>query len=234
MELTNQQIDQLYEFTRKHYVEHYDLRTELVDHLANDIENIRKEDKNLSFKKALDISFKKFGVFGFMNIVEQKQNQLTKKYVNILINFTKQWFQLPKIILTIAGIFIFYKIQEFKNSYNIYFGSLFFLLIIQSIMMIVNKQKLKKKHKISGKKWMLEEILQVQGVVNFSFLLLNLSQFFSIGSKNFVHTSEPIRVLLAFFMVAAIILTFIALYLIPKKSEELLKKHYPEYELELT
>ena len=38
MKLTPQQIDQLYLFTRQHYVEYYDLQTELVDHLANAIE----------------------------------------------------------------------------------------------------------------------------------------------------------------------------------------------------
>ena len=38
MKLTPQQIEQLYQFTRQHYVEWYDLQTELVDHLANSIE----------------------------------------------------------------------------------------------------------------------------------------------------------------------------------------------------
>ncbi len=55
-------------FTRQHYVEHYDLQTELVDHLANDIEKICEEQPNLSFEQAKTISFKKFGVFGFMDV----------------------------------------------------------------------------------------------------------------------------------------------------------------------
>jgi len=32
------QIEKLYDFTKKHYVDYYDLQTELVDHLANAIE----------------------------------------------------------------------------------------------------------------------------------------------------------------------------------------------------
>lgn len=40
MKLTPEQIQELYKFTRQHYVEHYDVQTELVDHLANDIEQI--------------------------------------------------------------------------------------------------------------------------------------------------------------------------------------------------
>ena len=38
MQLTPAQIQKLYAFTIKHYVVHYDLQTELVDHLANGIE----------------------------------------------------------------------------------------------------------------------------------------------------------------------------------------------------
>ena len=36
--LTNEQIKNLFKFTKKHYVEWYDLQSELVDRLANDIE----------------------------------------------------------------------------------------------------------------------------------------------------------------------------------------------------
>ena len=65
MKLTSQHIDQLYKFTRAHYVEWYDLQTELVDHLANDIENIWEKEPNLSFDQAKNKAFKKFGIFGF-------------------------------------------------------------------------------------------------------------------------------------------------------------------------
>ena len=41
MELTTKNIEQLYKFTKDHFVDWYDLQTELVDHLANDIEEIR-------------------------------------------------------------------------------------------------------------------------------------------------------------------------------------------------
>ena len=34
MKLNNQHIEQLYTFTRQHFVEHYDVQTELVDHLS--------------------------------------------------------------------------------------------------------------------------------------------------------------------------------------------------------
>jgi len=55
MTLTEEHIDQLYKFTRKHFVEHYDVQTELVDHLANDIEQIWIDQPKLSFEEARDL-----------------------------------------------------------------------------------------------------------------------------------------------------------------------------------
>ena len=52
MKLTTQQIDQLYLFTRQHYVEWYDLQSELVDHIANAIEAQWQQNPNRSFDEA--------------------------------------------------------------------------------------------------------------------------------------------------------------------------------------
>jgi hypothetical protein len=49
MKLSTQQIDQLYTFTRQHFVEWYDLQSELVDHLANAIEQEWKQNPNRTF-----------------------------------------------------------------------------------------------------------------------------------------------------------------------------------------
>ena len=88
MKLSDEQIERLYQFTRQHYVEYYDLQTELVDHLANAIEEQWQQNPKLSFENALQIEFKKFGVFGFMDVVEQRQSALNKKY-NKLVKLLK-------------------------------------------------------------------------------------------------------------------------------------------------
>jgi hypothetical protein len=65
-------------------VEYYDLQTELVDHLANDMEVIWQKQPTLSFEQARDASFKKFGVFGFMDVVGERQKAMTKRYIAIM------------------------------------------------------------------------------------------------------------------------------------------------------
>lgn len=51
MELTTKNIEQLYKFTKDHFVDWYDLQTELVDHLANDIEEIWKKTLRFHLKQ---------------------------------------------------------------------------------------------------------------------------------------------------------------------------------------
>src|SRR5678815_2464849 len=101
MKLTPEQIDRLYQFTIKHYVEYYDLQTELVDHLANAIEQQWQENPKISFEDALQVEFKKFGIFGFTGIVEKRQAVLNKKYKGIVWQQMNDFFRLPKIIGTV-------------------------------------------------------------------------------------------------------------------------------------
>ena len=125
MKLTTNQIDELYKFTCKHYVEYYDVQTELVDHLANDIEEICKEQSNLSFEQARAISFKKFGVFGFMDIVEARSGSLNKKYWELVLRIFKDYFKIPQIFsifLIFTGIYSSFLVIPNHNLIYIILG----------------------------------------------------------------------------------------------------------------
>ena len=87
--ITQEQNDQLFAFTIKHFVEYYDLQNELTDHLANAIEERWKTEPNLSFDDALKQEFKKFGIFGFMGVVESRQAALNKKYKKLMWGYMK-------------------------------------------------------------------------------------------------------------------------------------------------
>jgi membrane-associated protease RseP (regulator of RpoE activity) len=144
MKLTVEQIDRLYQFTRQHYVEYYDLQTELVDHLANAIEEQWQENPKISFEDALQIEFKKFGVFGFMNVVEQRQSALNKKYSKMVWNELKGFFSIPKIIGTISAIgIVFYLMKQFQNDFWI-IQCLFLAVIISyfvGIAILIRRNK---------------------------------------------------------------------------------------------
>ncbi len=117
MKLSTEQIEQLFHFTKKHYVEHYDVQVELVDHLANAIEDQWKENANILFEDALQTEFKKFGVFGFTGLVEQKQAELQSHYWKIIKKEFISFFSIPKIILTIVMFYVLFQFYSNPKSF---------------------------------------------------------------------------------------------------------------------
>lgn len=120
------EIQQLYDFTRSHFVIYYDLQSELVDHLANGIEQTIAEDSSINFEQALNIEFKKFGIFGFSDVIESHQNSLQKKYYKIVWQHFKEFLSFPKILLTLCAIAVFY--LAFSNIYSLLVVGVLFLI----------------------------------------------------------------------------------------------------------
>ncbi|SFS39790.1 hypothetical protein [Lutibacter maritimus] len=232
MKLTLEQIQQLYIFTRQHYVEHFDVQTELVDHLANDIEQIWKTQPNLSFEDARNISFKKFGVFGFMDIVGERQKALSKKYWKIIWSFAKDWFQLPKIILTIFIFTLFTIACRSKFGEYFLFSSLMIMCVYGLIKAFQLKNNFKKRIKSTGKKWMLEEMIFSAGMGFFTMIPINLINIFNLSNldENMIY-SNWFTLLYAAIFTLLVIGFYVVIEVLPKKAEELLTKNYPEYKL---
>jgi hypothetical protein len=229
MKLTTTQIDQLYLFTRQHYVEWYDLQSELVDHLANAIESEWQENPKLTFDEVLNKEFGKFGVFGFMDVVEEKQKFLGKKYSKLIWEFYKQFFQLPKIILIIALVYGFYVfLNFFENSKNIFLGFFVSEIVIYFFLVLQNKRKLNQKEKITGKKWLFEDNATSNNVLLVFILGQNTFNFFrsvlnvDYWQNEFSIIASTILVLLSLFL-------YLQYKIIPKKVSEELAKTYPEY-----
>lgn len=227
MKLTTEQIQKLYKFTREHYVEYYDLQTELVDHLANAIEEQWQENPKLSFDEALRIEFKKFGVFGFMDVVEKRQAALGKKYSKLVLNNLKQFFCIPKIITTVAMVFIVFVFLKFlQKDLPILQITFAILTLLFFVGIIVLSRKIKKQTQLSGKKWLFKEIIfgysSISGLIN-----LPIQFSLHLKGENFANW---FLLLMSFLLVLLALIEYVVLILIPSKAEEYLKDTYPEYE----
>lgn len=102
MELTKQQIDQLFAFTERKMVRWYDIQVEIVDHLAARIEEKMSADKDLTFEVALRNVYAGFGLFGFAKIVQEKEKgsfALGKRNFKAKL---KQQFNWPTILRTLC------------------------------------------------------------------------------------------------------------------------------------
>lgn len=233
MKLTIEQIDQLYQFTRQHYVEYYDLQTELVDHLANAIEAEWETNPELSFDEVLNQEFKKFGVFGFMDVVEKRQEALNKRYNKIVWQHFKAFFGIPKIVLTVAMtvlLFTVLKISLYED--RIIIGLYLILISFTFYEMIKSRKQRNQKEKLQEKKWLFEEIINQYGTFSGAILLpfnILLQLFDPIDS---FLTNDYFLLGISVVFVLFSIALFIIFKIIPSKAEAYLKQTYPEYKLE--
>ncbi|MBG6111745.1 hypothetical protein IWX84_002633 [Flavobacterium sp. CG_9.10] len=233
MKLTTSQIDHLFTFTRQHYVEWYDLQSELVDHLANAIETEWAQNPKLTFDEALNKEFKKFGVFGFMDVVEKRQAVLGKKYNGLVWQHFKDFFGIPKIVLTIAMTLVLYSILKISRYNEWIFIGFYLILIGFTFYEIFKNNKIKKRKKqTKEKRWLFEEIINQYG--SFSCAIIFPFNFFvSIFNHSEKYLGNEIWTLgLSFFLVVLGLLIFIIFKIIPSKAEDYLQTTYPEYKLE--
>jgi len=162
MKLSQEQIDALFTFTKKHYVEFYDVQVELVDHLANAIEEQWKTNPNISFEEAFDIEFKKFGIFGFTGLVEQKQNELHKYYNKMLWKEIVKFLSIPKVVITILlYLSVFYTLKNYGTLSEIII--LVLLITLFTYFMIDGLRyifKIKKTQKNQGRSWLIQSVAQ--------------------------------------------------------------------------
>jgi hypothetical protein len=98
--LTNDQIDQLFTFCEKHFVHHYDVQAELVDHLANAIEERMASDEKISFESALASVHAGFGVLGFAGVVNSRSSSLSIQYRKLKKQLFFSYFTWPKAAMT--------------------------------------------------------------------------------------------------------------------------------------
>ncbi len=231
MKLTQTNIEQLYKFTRQHYVEHYDVQTELVDHLANDIEEIWVTQPHLSFIDARDKSFKKFGIFGFMDVIEAKQKQMSKRYTKIILRFVKEWYTVPQIIVTLSIFFLVYAVLNIQYSDYIILGILGSGLIYELIILSKIKKEQKKKEEKNEKIFLLEAMIGTTRNSYTGLVFVNLFNFVNITHVKFINLENHWLLLISFSVTFLIILFYVISYIIPEKAEELLQETYPEYKI---
>lgn len=231
MKLTTQQIDQLYLFTRQHYVEYYDLQTELVDHLANAVETEWEQNPKLTFNEVLHKEFRKFGVFGFMDVVESRQAVLGKKYNRIVWSHFKGFFTIPKIILTgFLILALFYFLKEYYTK-EILTVTMLFLISSMLPFLFFENRKMKKRKQETGKIWLFEKIISTYGT--FPWLMILPFHFFNIiRIDRTAYPSDLALFCMSLFIVSMSLAIFIVLKIIPSKAEAYLKQTYPEYKLE--
>tara|TARA_R110000751_G_scaffold121392_6_gene221907 strand:- start:1921 stop:2610 length:690 start_codon:yes stop_codon:yes gene_type:complete len=229
MKIKETQIEDLYAFTRQHFVEHYDLQTELVDHLANDIETIWIEKPKISYEEARDMAFKKFGIFGFMDVASKRQKAMGKRYNNYLWLEFIEWFTFPKLIITLSICLGLYVALSF-NFVSYVLITVYSIITIWSFYKSIQlNRQFKRRKKISKKKWMLEEIIFKQAGVSGLLLMSQLPSLHRFLNVSLL--SNGMITIVSICSTLIILWMYISFELLPNKAEELLNDTYPEFSL---
>ena len=231
MKLTSQHIDQLYKFTRAHYVEWYDLQTELVDHLANDIENIWEKEPNLSFDQAKNKAFKKFGIFGFSDVIEDKTKAVNKRYWKVLWTIFKDYMKPPKILLVLLATLIIFTIANHSEHNITPLVIAFWIIFITPIVFFFKYNiELKRKLKKTGKKWLVDEMIRQSGLFFFIGIQIPIQLLKYVNNDSFVLNTSWLLTI-SFLLSIFATFVYIVIRIMPPKLEEEMCKLYPEYKL---
>ena len=229
--VTSLQIERLFQFTDQHFVDYYDVQLELVDHLANAIEEQWQENPDKDFETALQEEFKKFGVFGFLDVVEARQAAMQKRYHQLMWKEAKEFLKLPKVvILATAFLVSFTLITQITYGVYILIGILLCLVILFSLRLYKNNKEIKRLIKQSKQKpYLLETLLNHTGQFG-AFLNLPIQLLVLIPKE--VEINIWIGIIYGLLLTGVTLVFYITLFLLPRKRDEILQEAYPELKMQ--
>lgn len=176
--LTNEQIQELYNYCNRKGIFYYDVQVEMVDHIANAIEAKMLANPALEFKQALEEVHVSFGSFGLREIVREKSISMRKSYKQMRRKLLWSYFTFPKLALTILLLLLVTTYQQFSVSVSMLFYGLSAMAIV-FLYMIISQQildwKIRKKHR---------QKLLMTDPQYFDFGFFYLIFFIQIGSRS--------------------------------------------------
>lgn len=232
--LTNEQIEDLFAFCEEQDVPYYDVQIELVDHLANAIEQKWIEKPNLPYENALWAVFDQFGPSGFHKIRKAKEKELRKKYNRLLWQYIGEFYKLPKILLTLGVVICLFCIFRMSENNLDTFLFLLFPLLIFMIVLQILQNKRSKIQLIPGRSFLLyNHLLWIKSSLNTSYHVPTVSLFFYVEylKKTNLYNGHNLYIELGIACFVAFFLVFLVgmnLY-VPQRIKADFIREYPQF-----
>lgn len=180
--VTKEELLRINALCKKKDIDILDLRIEFVDHIAKSIEELWVYHPKMTFKDALNTVYKRYGVHGFMNVVQEHAKTMQRTYRLMLWEEIKPWFTPPRIFLTLLiGAGIYFLLVNYPPV------SALFVVMISLIMIGVLISTAYKGY-LARRRLKGERTLLYRGAVNqiFWFIyLLNVPFIQHLGKKEF-------------------------------------------------
>jgi hypothetical protein len=147
MEFTKEQLLQIDNYVFSCGIEYYDVRTEIVDHFANILEQKLDKNPHLDFKKEIVNIHKNFSNSGFQNLLKEKTKAVQKRFYKASFKHFSTFFKLPKIIITGAFFYVLLQVMHLIEDKKVFFQFLtvsMFIAVFSVFLFLYFKKKKKK------------------------------------------------------------------------------------------
>ena len=221
MELTKQQLLQIDNYIYVCGIKYYDVRTEIVDHFANILEQKLDKNPNLNLKKEIVNIHRNFSGRGFSKLLKQKTKSVTKKFYKQSLKHLITFFTLPKILITVVLFFVLLQVMNlFENKEHFFMLTVGFgyLLVTLIFIKIYFNKKQKKEYFLT-----LDKNISFLQTFNFGVILFStFTQFRLSGSfLNTTHNNIQLVVFVLF------ILFYWSAQHVYYQNKKLVKEQYP-------
>ena len=164
-----------------------------------------------------------------MDVVEEKQKALGKRYFKLFWTEFKSFFTIPKIVLTISLFFAILFLIRLVNHHPFITISLAVIVMLTPFLFLIkNRIERKKKHKENPRKYMFEDYISNLGG------LVSLVQLPFHTLSNFIDKDVWTFKMEMYFTTIIIILSlslYVVIYILPPKIRTIIAEEHPEYQI---
>ncbi|MES2374402.1 MAG: hypothetical protein V4557_17630 [Bacteroidota bacterium] len=227
--LTKEQVDRLFDFCKRHYVDYYDVQVELVDHLANAIEEKMASNEQVNFEEALDSVYAGFGINGFSGIVASRTTIMRKHCRKLQWKMFLSYFTWPKAAMTICLFVVLFFLGRLLSiiQAEILVSALGFSLFLFELYTITFYGRTIKKQ--TGKLLMTEvgatPIFWIWILLPTNMMTRAFSPFSENILRNDMHFPEYVFIVIVFVLSLLVLLSYLAMM---KQLHKEAREKYPK------
>lgn len=138
MKLTIAQIVYISNYVRSFNIKWYELQVELTDHFVSIMEEVWKQDPELSFHQVKHSAEQRFGRNYFKVLEKERTISLRKEHKRSQLKMVGECLKFPKIVLSILMVIVVYRASFYFDDLFLYSRVLFGILIGISLLSILN------------------------------------------------------------------------------------------------
>ena len=221
MDLSKEQLLQIDNYIFVCGIQFYDVRTEVVDHFANILEQKLEENPALNFKHEIINIHKNFSDNGFKKLLEEKTKSVTKKFYKQSFKHFITFFKLPKIIISVAlfyGLYLLMNKFEDKEFFFLFINGFILLLVLRIFYQHWKNERNKREPFL-----VLNKTNSFLQVVNFVFIAFNNVIDFR-NEESFLNATHNNCQLFAFVILLLFYWSGEAVF---SQNEKLVQKQFP-------